>query len=90
MVFISNIVYSSKVNPVSMQQLNGLLFDECRRNGFKFVDNGAVSEIDLWADDIHMTESGKRIIGNNFLIVQRQQLLFAKYWHIVDILLTYY
>ena len=90
MVFISNIVYSSKVNPVSMQQLNGLLFDECRRNGFKFVDNGAASEIDLWADDIHMTESGKRIIGNNLLIVQRQQLLFAKYWHIVDILLTYY
>ena len=50
MIFISSIAYSSKVNPGSVQQLNGLLFDECRRNGFKFVDHGVVSEIDLWID----------------------------------------
>ena len=67
MIFISSIAYSSKVNPSLLQQLNGLLFDECRRNGFKFVDNGAVSEIDLWTDGIHMIESGKRIIANNLI-----------------------
>ena len=49
------------------KQLNGLLFDECRRNGFKFVDNRTVSEIDLCTDDIHMIESGKCIISNNFI-----------------------
>ena len=67
MIFISSIAYSSKVNPTSIQQLNSLLFDECRRNGFKFVDNGAVSENDLWADGIHMIESGKRTIANNLI-----------------------
>ena len=67
MIFISSIAYSSKVNPSLLQQLNGLLFDECRRNGFKFVDNGAVSEIDLWTDDIHIIKSGKRIIVNNLI-----------------------
>ena len=36
-------------------------------NGFNFVDNGAVSEIDLWTDGIHMTENGKRIIANNLI-----------------------
>ena len=66
-IFISSIAYSSKVNPASIQQLNGLLFDECRRNGFKFVDNWAVSENDLWTDGIHMIESGKRIIANNLI-----------------------
>ena len=50
-----------------MQQLNGFLFDECRRNGFKFVDNGIVSEINLWTDDTHMIESGKDIISNNLM-----------------------
>ena len=35
MIFIPSIEYSSKVNPASIQQLNGLLSDECRRNGFK-------------------------------------------------------
>ena len=61
MIFISSIAYSSKVNPVSIQHLNGLLFRECVTNGFKFVDNGAVSEIDHWTDGIYMMESGKRI-----------------------------
>ena len=46
-------MYSSKVNPASIKPLNGLLFDEYRRNDFKFVDNGAVSESDLWTDGTH-------------------------------------
>ena len=46
MIFISSIAYSSKINPGSIHQLNGLLFDECRQNGFKFVNNKAVSEVD--------------------------------------------
>ena len=46
-IFILGIACSSKVNPASIQQLNVLLFDDCRRNDFKFVDNEAVSEIDL-------------------------------------------
>ena len=67
MTFISSIAYSSKVNPSLIQQLNGLLFDENRRNGFKFVDHGAFSETDVWADGIYMIESGKRIIANNLI-----------------------
>ena len=50
-----------------MQRLNRALHDECRRNGFTFVDNGAVTETDLWVDGIHLHESGKRIIANNLI-----------------------
>ena len=50
-----------------MQRLNRALYDECRRNGFTFVDNGAVTENDLWVDGIHLQESGKRIIANNLI-----------------------
>ena len=46
MIFISSIAHSSKINPGSIHQLNGLLFDECRQNGFQFEDNKAVSEVD--------------------------------------------
>ena len=55
MTFILSIAYSSIFNPESIPQLNGL------------VDNGTVSEIDLWTDGIHMIESGKRIIANNLI-----------------------
>ena len=43
-VVISSIAYSSIINTVLMQRLNRALYDECRRNGFTFVDNGAVTE----------------------------------------------
>ena len=59
--------YSSKVNPVSINQLNGFLFDECRKNSCKFVDDGVVSKIDPLTDGIHMKESDKRIIVNNLI-----------------------
>ena len=66
-VFISSIAYSFKINTVLMQRLNRALCDECRRNGFTFVHNGAVTESDLWVDGIHSQESGKRIIENNLI-----------------------
>ena len=55
------------VNPPSIQQLNGLPFHECRRNGSKFADNGAVPETDLWTDGINLMERGKDIIANNLI-----------------------
>ena len=57
----------NSVNSASIKQLNGILFDECRRNGVKFADNETASEINLWADDIHLTESVKRIIASSLI-----------------------
>ena len=37
--FISSIAYRSKINTVLTQRLNRTLDDECRRNGFTFVDD---------------------------------------------------
>ena len=66
-VFISSIAYSSKTNTGLMQRLNRALYDECRRNRFTLVDNGTVTENDLWVDGIHLKESGKRITANNLI-----------------------
>ena len=49
---------------VFMQRLNRAL---CRRNGFTFVDNGAVTENDLWFDGIRLQESSNCIIPNNLI-----------------------
>ena len=34
---------------------------------FYFIDNSAVREGDLWKDGEHMVESGKCLLGNNFI-----------------------
>ena len=43
------------------------MYDECRRNSFTFIDNGAVTENKLWVYGIHLQESGKRFIANNLI-----------------------
>ena len=66
-VFISSIVYSTKVNYELLCKLNNLLHEECVKNGFYFIDNSAVTERDLRKDGVHMVESGKCLVANNFI-----------------------
>ena len=60
-VFISSIVYSTKVDYEMLCKLNNLLHEECVKNGFYFIDNSAVTE------RVHMVESGKCLVANNFI-----------------------
>ena len=47
-IFISSIAYSTKENLQLIRNLNGLLYNACKKCGFHFVYNGAVSKCDLW------------------------------------------
>ena len=66
-IFISSIVYSTKVSHTIIQKLNELLLNECTKYDFHLVDNRAVSSENLWKDGVHLVESGKVIIANNLL-----------------------
>ena len=46
-MLISSVVYSSKVGHDLIQQLNDILYKGCIEYGYNFVDNGAISTIDL-------------------------------------------
>ena len=63
-VFISGIIYSSKVDYSLIDSLNQLLYEECIKFGFTFVNNGAVSQNNLWKDGIHLLQSGRQIVAN--------------------------
>ena len=65
--FVSGIVYCANVRYETVQNLNKSLYEECMKYGFCFIDNGAVSERDLWKDGIHLIESGRVIVANNLI-----------------------
>ena len=50
-------------------------------NGFYFTDNSAVTERerDLWKDGVHMVESGKCLVSNNFICHLNNFLRLSKY-----------
>ena len=58
-------MYDTKVNYVLLYKVNNLLHEECLKNDF--IDNSAVTERDLWEDGVHMVESGKCLVANNFI-----------------------
>ena len=66
-IFISSVVYSTKLNYELLCKLNSFLHEECVKNGFYFVDNSAVTEKNLWKDGVHMVESRKCLVANNFI-----------------------
>ena len=46
-VFVSGIVYCTKVRCKTIQNLNKILYEECMKYCFCFINNGTVSEEDL-------------------------------------------
>ena len=66
-VFISSVTNSSKVSNELIQQLSNLLYKKCIEYGYSFINNGAVSKIELWTDRIHLLDSGKTKIVNNLI-----------------------
>ena len=66
-VLISSIVYITKVNYELLCKAKNFLHEECVKNSFYFIDNSAVAERDLWKDGVHMVESGKCLVVNNFI-----------------------
>ena len=49
------------------QQLNDLLYSRCIDYGYGFIDNGAVSKIDILIDGIRLLDSSKTKIANNLI-----------------------
>ena len=47
-IFISSIIYSTKVSHTIIQKLNELLLNEFTKYGFQLADNGAVSKENLF------------------------------------------
>ena len=43
--------------------------DMCKRNGIVLVDNGNISSMDLYQDDLHLLERGKCLLAKNFIFV---------------------
>ena len=65
-IFILTIL-SSKRTKVSMFQINENVKHLYSRNNLIFIVHKSISFIDLWVDGIHLLNSGKAILGSNFV-----------------------
>ena len=52
-----------------MKRVNFLLKQICEEDGYFFIDNSNIEITDLWKDGIHLLESGKTKLTENFIYI---------------------
>ena len=66
-IIISSMVITERVNANIIVEANESLRNFCRQNGFYFIDNSNIGTSKLYRDKLHLLESGKDILGKNFI-----------------------
>ena len=74
-IYISAILPSTRTN-INIYDINKKLRDLCRKHNFEFIDHEQKSSKFLWNDGIHLLDTGKSILGENF--VNRVSNFFRK------------
>ena len=66
-IIISSLVVTEKISVRVIIEANESLRNFCRQNGFNYIDNRNIPPTKLYRDRLHLIESGKKILANNFI-----------------------
>ena len=64
---MSSLVVTERIDPNLLARVNASLRNMCRENRFCFVYNSKISVDNLFKDKLHLLDSGKTILANNFI-----------------------
>ena len=67
-IFISGLTLSACLNASFMCYLNNPVKVLCQKHGYNFIDNSNVSSENFWQDGLHLKNSGKGILLNNYVV----------------------
>ena len=65
-IYISAILPLTRTN-INILDINKKLRDLCMKHNFKFIDHEQITSKFLWNDGIHLLDTGKSILDQNFV-----------------------
>ena len=68
-IIISSLVVTKRIDPNLLPRANASLCNMCRENSFCFVDNSNISVDNSFKNKLHILDSRKTILANNFFIL---------------------
>ena len=68
-LFVSGIAFNKRLPKTVIKKVNEKIVDMCKKNGKVFLDNGNISNMDLYQDGLHLPERGKCLLAKNFIFV---------------------
>ena len=66
-VFISGLVYTTKVDVSLLERIHVLIFYFNRKNSFIYMDNRNIRSDSLYKDALHLIDKGKNFLAYNFI-----------------------
>ena len=66
-VFISDLVYTTRIGLPVLERTREMILHLCNKLGICYVDNRNIERKHLWKDGLHLVQSAKIILANNFL-----------------------
>ena len=66
-IYIS-VIFPSTRTIINIFGINKKFRDLCVKYNFEFIDHEQIAIKFLWNDDIHLLDTGKSILGQNFVI----------------------
>ena len=67
-IFVSGLVYTTRVSLPILERVHSLISNYCRENACFYIDNRNIRGFCLYKDGLHLLESGKKILANNFIV----------------------
>ena len=68
-LFVSGVAFNKRLPCAIVKKVNEKILDMCKKNGIVFIDNGNISNMDLYQDGLHSLERDKCLLANNFIFV---------------------
>ena len=67
-VFISSLTFNTRISHKLLNEVNEMIERVCLENGYYYIENGNVYENDLFKDGLHLQNSGKKNLFQNFIV----------------------
>ena len=66
-VFLSGIVYTKRIAWQILNDVHDRLVSLCKSLEINYIDNRNIRETHLFKDGLHLLDTGKRLLANNFI-----------------------
>ena len=68
-VFISGLVYTTRVDVCLLERIHVLIFDFCWKNSFIYIDNRNARSDSLYKEGLYLIDKGKAFLADNLLYI---------------------
>ena len=80
-VFISGLVYTTRVDVSLLERIHVLIFDFCRKNSFIYIGNRNIRSDSLYKDGLHLIDTGRAFLTDNFIVYLNNNTFLETHTH---------